>query len=65
MARNSGIGKLLFLLGFFVIGIVLIVLGSIGLKQAGTWPATTGEIQSIELIHEAVDVMMTISTRSW
>jgi len=55
MARNQGIGKLLFLLGFFVIGIVLIVIGSIGLKQAGTWPATTGEIQSIELIHEAVD----------
>ena len=56
MARNQGIGKLLFLLGFFVIGIVMIVIGSIGLKQAGTWPATTGEIQSIELIHEAVDV---------
>ena len=34
----------------------MIVIGSIGLKQAGTWPATTGEIQSIELIHEAVDV---------
>jgi hypothetical protein len=31
------------------------VTGIIGINQDNTWSETTGEIQSIELIHEAVD----------
>ena len=55
MRQISNLGKLLFILGLFVVGIVFIVGGIIGIKQANTWPGTTGTIQSIELIHEAVD----------
>ena len=55
MRQISGLGKLLFALGLFVVGIVFIVGGIIGIKQDNTWPGTTGTIQSIELIHEATD----------
>ena len=55
MRQISNLGKFLFIIGLFVVGVAFIVLNIIGIKQANTWPGTTGEIQSIELIHEAVD----------
>ncbi len=55
MRQISNLGKFFFIIGLFVVGVAFIVINIIGLKQANTWPATTGEIQSIELIHEAVD----------
>jgi len=55
MRQISNLGKFLFIIGLFVVGVAFIVLNIIGIKQANTWPGTTGEIQSIELVHEAVD----------
>lgn len=55
MRQISNLGKFLFIIGLFVVGVAFIVINIIGVKQANTWPGTTGEIQSIELIHEAVD----------
>ena len=55
MRQISNLGKVLFIVGLFAVGVFFVVAGIIGIKQANTWPATTGEIQSIELIHEAVD----------
>ncbi len=55
MRQVSNITKLLLILGFVVAGIIFIVAGIIGIKQDNNWPETTGTIQSIELVQEAVD----------
>ncbi|MBO5994487.1 MAG: DUF3592 domain-containing protein [Firmicutes bacterium] len=55
MIRLSNVGKLVFFVIFFLAGLFFVIAGFIGIKQADNWPATTGTIQSIELIHEAVD----------
>lgn len=55
MRQFSHVYKLLFTLGIVVVGIAFIVFGIIGIKQDNTWPDTQGIIQSIELVHEAVD----------
>ena len=55
MRQVSNFTRLLFILGIVIVGIVFIVIGIKGIKQDNTWPDTQGTIQSIELIHEAVD----------
>ena len=55
MRQVSNFTRLLFILGIVVVGIALVVIGIIGIKQDNTWPDTQGIIQSIELVHEAVD----------
>ncbi len=55
MRQLSGITKLLVMVLFVLAGIAFIVFVIIVIRQDNNWPETTGTIQSMELIHEAVD----------